>query len=330
MMNTFLPRFKFTPVAALLVGALQVVAIGEMSAAPLQMGDIVIATQAGGSVYQVDPVTGDTTHITTGGLLFAPSHVLVDRQGQIFTAERGGRIVKIDPATGAQTLVADGPLFSKPVALDFAGPNRMVVGNYDFFEGGKLIDVDLSTGSSSLLTSLSNLSNVQDVDVDHLGRVIVLDMGHYNFGGGQIVRFDPSTDQQTTVSTGGLMFNPSDLLIHPSGNYLVANRINNFTTQILQIDPITGNQQVKLTVPYEGWIALEDENTIVYASFFPLQPVLRANLLTGETEVVSHTNVSYNIIGVAVFSPIPEPTAVMLVMSGGLFLALGRSRSCRR
>jgi outer membrane protein assembly factor BamB len=293
----------------------------------LSSGEIFVDSESGGSIYAVNPTSGATTLISTGGLQFDPNHIVLSDQGQIFTAERTKRgtanpgIVRTDPVTGDQTLVASGPLLADPLALAFDQSSDLVVGN----SADQLVRVNPQNGTQTLLTTLKGVSSLQDVDVDSNGRIVVLDFGAFNGGGGKIVRYDPATGVQTTISTG--LFNPSDLLIRPSGDYVVANRLATEMTQIIEIDPNTGAQNIALTVPSEGWIALQDENTILYADFYDNLSIVRANLLTGQTQTVTNFHFPQNLVGIAIYSPVPEPSTMCLaIIALGLLSKLG----CRR
>src|SRR5262245_23567991 len=73
------------------------------NAAPLHYGDVVAAIQNSGALYDINQNTG-VTLIRSGGLLYNPFHVIVDKQGLIYNSERTtGRVVRTDPATGIQT-----------------------------------------------------------------------------------------------------------------------------------------------------------------------------------------------------------------------------------
>jgi hypothetical protein len=212
-----------------------------------------------------------------------------------------------------------------PTCLAFDQNYNLIVGNSQ--QSKSLIRVDMQTGSQSLITTLTNLNGIQDVDVDSQGRFVVTDFGYS--GGGKIIRFDPNTGLQTTIASGGYLNSPSDLLIHPSGDYLVANKLSTGTTQILKIDSSTGAQNVMLTVPGEGWIALQDVNHLYYADFNGNLSILRADLTTGQTQTVAKYSVSGSIVGMAVFSPVPEPSTFVLLgmgVAGIMVLKWGRRR----
>lgn len=295
-----------------------------LQAGSLNPGDIVTCAQSSGILYRTDPSSGTTTVISSGGLLSNPFHLMIDSQGRILAAERsyGPGIVRTD-ATGSQTSIASGPLFTFPTALAFDANQNLFVGN-----GIDVISVNMQTGESAVVASLTEIGGygIQDLEVDRQGRFVALAFGDFNSGThSKIVRFDPATGQQTVVAAEGYLFNPVDLVINPNGDYIVSNRLMYGTsTQILDVNPNTGSQTIVSTVPTEGFIALQDPNNIVYVGSGSL---IRVNLLSGETQ--QYPGFTYgDITGVAVYSPVPEPSTLamlLIVTLGGLLLWQRRS-----
>ncbi len=268
----------------------------------LNPGDFVFVQQNSGRVSAVKPGNVQPQLLTQGGLLSNPNHVIIDAERRILTAERSSTpgIVRIDPVTGVQELIASGSLLTRPVALAFNGPDSLVVANSNGTLDRKIVGVNLLTGAQTLIANLS-LSSVQDVDVESTGKIIALDFGVFNSGGGRVVRIDPATGISTTVASGGFLVNPSDLVIAPSGNF-----------------------------PGEGWIALESLNSLVYANFTLSTPLTRIDLTTGATEAISNINfggsAAANITGLAMVPvPIPEPGLIAAgVLAGFVLLCAGR------
>jgi hypothetical protein len=290
-------------------------------AAVLNPGSIIVATESSGNLYQVDPVSGAASLISSDGLLFNPNHLLIDSQGSLLTAERGGAghtagIVRVNLASANQTLVT---AMTFPVALDFDHSGKLIVGN----SAHQLVQVDPLTGSQTLLTTLSGFPNVQDVDVDQQGRIIVLDFGVFNSGGGKILQYDPATGIQSTIATGGNLFNPSDLIIRPTGDFIVSNRLANSTSQILDINPTSGAQHIITTVASEGFISLQDQNTLLYADFNGTLSILKIDLTNGQSQNVSSFHFSNDIVGVAI---VPEPSTIALLAIGAVGLVFASRR----
>lgn len=292
----------------------------QACAANLKSGDVVIVVQTEGLVYGIDPATGETTLVSEKGFLSNPSHVLVDSIGRVLTAERsGGRgVVRVNPFDGSQSrLVSDAEL-DLPTALAFDGPHDLVIGNSSFANGQKLFRYNASTGAVTAIATLAGLQNIQDVDIDSEGRMVVLDAGFYNVGGGKIVRFDPSTGLQEVVSSGSRIINPIDLEIDSTGRYVVCNRVSYFASEFLRVDPLTGSQQLLAQVVNEGFFALKDDDTAYYAAGFGGERnLMTVDLVTGEYLAI--TTVPLGTVGIAVYRTVPEPS--VLFIFGTLALA---------
>ncbi len=98
------------PLAPAIIALLVMLSADVARAVVLYPGGIVVASENGGKVYSVDPISGAATLISSDGLLYNPMHVILDSQGRILTAERSGPgIVRVDPRTGVQTEIAWGP-----------------------------------------------------------------------------------------------------------------------------------------------------------------------------------------------------------------------------
>jgi len=312
------------------IAIVQFTALANLAtAAPLNQGDIVVASQSSGDIYKVNPASGAPTLITTDGLLFNPSHVIIDTLGRVFTAERGGSlnspgVVQIDPTTGIQTMLSPATTSNRPQALTFDQNGNIVVGN----AAKQLVRIDPHTGAQTVLTTLTGISGIQDVDVDQQGRIIVLDFGVVNAGGGKIIRFDPQSGVQTTVSLDGNLFNPSDLIIRPTGDFIVANALSNNLSQILRVDATTGSQAIITTTSSQGFIALQDQNTVDYADFFRNLSIQRIDLTTGNTGQVSSFVFPHNVVGIGIF--VPEPSTIALSLVGISALGVLRLRACNK
>jgi sugar lactone lactonase YvrE len=246
---------------------------------------------------------------------------VLDTQGRILTPERSGcagtgpGIVRTDPTTGNQTMIASGPLFTYPTALAFDKANNLVVGN-----GNQLVCVDMQTGHSTSLATITGIMGIQDIEVDQRGQIVVLDFGFYNSGGGKVVRFNPATGQQVTVSSGGYLFNPCDLVIRPSGDYIVSNGLTyGMSTQMLEIDPDSGAQRIETTVSGSGFIALQDHDNILYGAS---SSVDRISLLTGQRQAIGNIIPSGGLTGITIWVPheTPEPSTITLLLIGAASL----------
>lgn len=292
----------------------------QSNAASLKYGDVIIVVQTEGLVYGIDPVTGETALISEKGFLGNPSHVVVDKDGSVLTAERSASrgVVKVNPVDGSQSMLVTDAGLDYPVALAFDGPHDLIIGNSSFATGQKLFRYNAPAGAVTTIATLTGLQNIQDVDVDSGGKIVVLDAGFFNLGGGKIVRFDPSTGQQEVVSSGDRFINPVDLEIDSAGRYVVSNRVGDFSSELVRVDPLTGSQQLLARVADEGFFALKDDNTAYYAAGFGGERnLMKVDLATGQSLAI--TSVPLGTVGIAVYRPVPEPPFIF--MSGTAALA---------
>ena len=74
--------------------------ISEAQAVSLNPGDIIATHYRTAEIFLVDPVTGDLTLISSGGILIEPSGVTLDSSGDILIADMLKGIIRIEPITG--------------------------------------------------------------------------------------------------------------------------------------------------------------------------------------------------------------------------------------
>ena len=148
-----------------------------------------------------------------------------------------GGVIKVDRVTGRQTAISNNSistenLFHSPVFLTIDTRGRLLVTQWDGFEGGggALIRVNPASGQATLISD--NAKSSQDlfddpfgVEVDRAGRVLVLDSDAFTDGG--VIRVDPATGQQTAFSNAAisgpdLFISPFGSTISQSGRFLAA------------------------------------------------------------------------------------------------------------
>ncbi len=294
-------------------------------AAGLPPGQIVVASQTSGNVYSISPDTGANHLISGGGLLREPSHVRIDTEGFIYSAERSGGdisngIVRVDPVLETRTFVAKGSDSTFPVALDFNLEGDLIVGDVD----ENLFHVDVQTGAQTFITKITGIEGLQDVEVDALGRYLIADFSFFS-NQGKVVRFDPAAGTQQIVAQGGRLVRIADVAIEQAGTLLVSNNLGTGTSELVRINTTTGAQELLLTLPNEGFIAIEDAQHVVYADFHDLA-VHRIDLESKQMTLITDQGFSGNLVGIDVFHPVPEPTTLATLTIGLLVGALARRR----
>lgn len=112
--------------------------------------------------------------------------------------------------------------------------------------------------------------------------------------GPAILRVDPGTGSQTTITSGGLLGRPVAVAIEETGNILVVDgfRFGPNGSQIIRVDPATGGQSVvsaggTMLDPHD--IAIDSDGSLLIADFSGpngLGGILRVDAVTGAQTVV--------------------------------------------
>ena len=198
-------------------------------------GDIIVTDPKQNAVILVDPVTGDTTTISAGGLFFNDliRGIVIHPNGKLYVTVPGG-IIRVDPVSGIQTTFSSGGNFSQPIgiAIDTNGFLFIVDNN------GGVIRVDPSTGDQTLISSGGIFQSLNSIAVDASGDLLVTDTA-----ADSIFRVDPVTGGQTTVSTGGSLANPSGIAIDANGDLLISDPAGlGGAGAVIRVDPVSGAQ----------------------------------------------------------------------------------------
>jgi sugar lactone lactonase YvrE len=291
-------------------------------------------------LVRVDPVTGDTTTISSGGLLQQPGGIEVEPDGDILVAAFGtglpndpGGVIRVDPLTGAQTRLSSGELFVHPtdIALEADG-DILVVAEPAELGRPALFRLNPVTGAETIVSSGGSFVTPHGVAVEPDGDILVVDLEafddpdsepQFRFPGG-VIRVDPVTGAQTTVSSGGLFSDPIGIAVEADGNILVADRFAGLGTPpfffggLIRVDPATGAQTTlsslgtgdDLTNPTA--VAVEADGNIIAATGSTLH---RVDPVTGAASFLA--GVGHN--GVAVVPPLSPrlPTSIRDCLNGG-------------
>jgi len=140
------------------------------------------------------------------------------------------------------------------------------------------------------------------------GDILYADSGDA-VNGGFIVKVDPTSGEQTVISSGGNLIQPFDVALDIEGQIVVSD--TGLCCTLIRIDPSSGKQSVitdnsngTLGLPFG--IALARDGDILVAN---TQSILRVNPATGDTQIVS----SSGYFGC--------PLSIALAESGDLFVA---------
>ncbi len=198
-------------------------------------GDIYVADSGLATIIRIDPTTGAQTVVSSGGDFVEPTDLAIAPNGDIYVADGGympgtvvvGAIIRVDPTTGIQTVVTQGTGPGVPVpsqmAFDAAGDLFAV---YTPLAGGpgEVDQVNLTTGTRTMISSGGLLVNAAGLAIDRDGSLLVTNLSDVTGTlPGNIVRINPTTGTQTVAYSGGSLFVPLELAVAPNGDVYVTN-----------------------------------------------------------------------------------------------------------
>jgi glucose/arabinose dehydrogenase len=251
----------------------------------------------------------------------------------------GGSIIRVNPLTGAQTTVSSGGSFVDPFGIAIAANGDLLVADASAFGGpGGIIRVDPGTGAQTTVSSGGSFVNPSGIAIAANGDLLVADSAAFGgpcpIGCGGIIRVDPGTGAQTTVSSGGSFFRPGGIAIAANGDLLVADaEAFGGLGGIIRVDPGTGAQAAvsnntistgagggALFVNPAG-IAIAMNGDLLVAdrdAFGVLGGIIRVDPLTGAQAAVSNNTISTGAGGGALFV---DPFGIAIAKNGDLLVA---------
>jgi len=306
-----------------------------IQAAPLALGDVIVTDSENDAVWLVDP-TGDNdpTKLTENGLLSAVGHVAIDNDGQIFIAEANATsgqfkgIVQYDPVSDTQSEFASfGSITgATPTGIAIEADGSFIVTDqfkhtlYRVSPDGSTIN-EITTSGSNLLAS----NKPWGVAIDPTGNIIVATVNNDS-----IISIDPTTGDQTELTSGGDIDGPRGVTVDGNGNIYIANDGGKIiqwdgSTQTV-LDDLSANPgnlfDITLSLNQDELLAAGpgagslDGKVVIYS------------LNNGTTTLEPDTSFSnFAPIGIATFTtstPIPEPGSL------GLFAGFLLAGACRR
>lgn len=216
-------------------------------------GDLIVISEQG--LLRVDPVTGAQTLIAPREAFIHATSIAIEANGDLIVTDSGvfkeaGAILRVDPVTGAQTVISSGGhlIFPGGVAIDGNG-DFLVVDHQTPGGSGYVLRIDPQTGAQTIVSSGGSFVDPTDIAIDENGDLLIADANA--FGGlcplrgcGGIIRVDPETGAQTTVSALGIFTNPLSIAIEADGSLLVvdAHAFTGLPPRLIRVDPDTGKQ----------------------------------------------------------------------------------------
>jgi sugar lactone lactonase YvrE len=175
-------------------------------------GQVVVAYRGGHSfVFRVDPATGAHRAIDASFPFDGPFDVALDAAGNVIVTDpeifRGdpNRLIRIDVGVGA-SIRADSPGHVYiGVAVEPSG--NIVVGNRPLADPAQLLRFPATSGPATVVSQGGKLTDPGGIAVEANGAILVNDAAN------GVLRIDPATGAQTTVSTGRNLGLPNGLTI---------------------------------------------------------------------------------------------------------------------
>ena len=311
---------------ALLLLMLSAIGQSPARALSLQAGDILLTTfsqSSGPAVLRVDPATGQTDVVTSGGLLTAPEGLAIMPDGDLLVANQDnyhdvGSLVTIDPSTGAQRVFASGGLLSQPYDVALAS-------NGDVFVADNHSIIRLDSTGSTQQTIYSYAPGFASVDVFSSTDLIV---GHsYGAGApGSLVDVNISSGKGKTLAVAKPFYGPDDLVVNPKDGSIYATAMAS-SSDITEVNPVTLSQRTVTSgvISTTFGIALAPDGSLVTTDGFG--GLYRADPVTGAANLVASDPAFSTSFGVAVVA-VPE-TSTLAILALGLVLIgpIARSRS---
>ena len=169
----------------------------------------------------IDPETGESSVISSGGLLGAPTDIAVSPDGRVFVVDVSlGAVIEIDPLSGSQSLVTSGVPLVSPFGLDVSPTGQILVADRDAVDGdGAIISVDPGDGTKAVISQTDDTfgffiaNEPWDIVADpSSGTLFVADSG-VTLGSGSIYSVDPESGAAALVSSQGDLVDPRGIAL---------------------------------------------------------------------------------------------------------------------
>ena len=208
-------------------------------------------TAFGGSVFMVDPQSGNQTVLSTGQQFVSPTGVfLVPRQnltGTLFVTDQGqagvadGKIIKVNTSNGQQTVISSGGNLLDPVGIDaFADGKTLYVADREADGSGVILSIDTATGVQTVLAQSTTSAPFFDPEYMKLngsGQLLFAAQTSAS-SGPAIFKVDVATRSLSILSAGGFLGHPVGVAISNSGALFVSDP--DVLGTVAQVSPYAG------------------------------------------------------------------------------------------
>jgi hypothetical protein len=327
------------------------------------VADFTVGHKGDFAVVRVNPISGDTTVISSNSVGSGPSAfyynaLAAGADGKIYAAGEsasGGVVLQIDPTTGNRTLISDStrgggmPMLEAPATMTSLPDGSLLLWGYNQNSPPTYIRVDPTTGDRFALPAPSyDFPNpTMPLGLSPFGddAVLIADaMG--SASGSSVYRLDLNTGSHPVISGNQLFPNPDvgtgpEIQFAPHGQAL--DPAQNFlyiiqSANVLRVDTATGNRELvsswtsptllgdgpQLFTSYGLAFGLDGNLVTLYDKLY------RINTTTGDRSIIADLDLDgYDLSGgafVVVPHPVPEPGVLALASIGILAAVLMRKR----
>lgn len=332
-----------------------------VSAAHLAVGDILVGAISDNGytpgVLRVDPVSGDRSFVSGGGVGSGPDFggvagLSLEGNSTLYVSDLGlDAILRVDLATGNRTLVAgagvgSGDAFNYPHAIWRDSENSLLVVDISGRDGS-LYRVDMTTGDRTVVTSPTRGTGPTIINPGHVislpdGDILLAIAGRPDDGmTGAILRVDPLTGDRSVFSgptrgAGDNFITASGLTLTKSGEIYAT---DNWNARIYRIDPLTGDRTMVANgfVPEEPTflspyaVAEESPGKLIFTDV-NYSEIFRADITTVTHDLLSSDAVGYGTgpslnypVGIAIVQ-VPEPASIWLATAAAVLLLATRRK----
>jgi sugar lactone lactonase YvrE len=208
-----------------------------------------------GGVVRVDPATGHQAKVSSGQMFVRPNGVAIEADNTIVVTDETafdgkGGVIRVDLATGAQiALSRGGEVLVNPVAVAVEADGTILLLARTPDGAGGVFRVHPRTGGQTMLSVLS-FSAAFGVAVEANGTILVARHVHgagggFTFSEGSVVRIEPNTGQQSTLTSGDSL-HPVGLAVERDGRILIVDDGAFGPRGVIRVDPVSG-QRTKLS-----------------------------------------------------------------------------------
>jgi DNA-binding beta-propeller fold protein YncE len=168
-----------------------------------------------GAILEIDAATGAQTILTSGGALIDPVGIALDRHGFLYVADHGLRgILRVHPKNGKQAVIVSDIPEDGPYAIAVAANGDLYVTtvHHDGGSGTGRVIRSRKKDNQTIISVGGTLFGPYGIDIALNGQLFVTEADGFALDGG-VLRIDPTTGAQTTITSSGNFREPIGIVI---------------------------------------------------------------------------------------------------------------------